>query len=291
MELKAFKVQGVRFSDQYFTEETVEWLLKSPKEPVLEALPPEAPPVERSPEQAFAEAWDDISKDPELAQALGKANYSQQKGQSEFVSAIAAPLAVEADTKLVGALKVDYATKLEDGTYVHRLNGLPILMIPSSVESAPRVSANADAVLYGLFLVVDVLSIVAAAASVKVFVQKEKVAKSLQGPLKGFLKRLFNPAAVAELKKLEEAGKKLELIRKVLGFLRGSTNLKAVLGTFLSSLSWIDKAVAVLQLIASILLLIGTGGASFAAKVISLAGAIVMFIADLVAFSRALQKG
>lgn len=291
MELKAFRVEGVRFSDQYFTEETLDWLLQSPKQPLLEAMPLEAPPVELSPEQAFDEAWKEISKDPKLAEALRKANYSQKKGRSEFVGAIAAPLAVDVDAKLGTSLKVDYVTKVEDGTYVHRLNGQPILTIPLTVESAPQVSANADAILYGLFLVVDVLSIVAAAASVKVFVQKEKVAKRLQRPLQGFLKRLFNPAAVAELKRLEAAGKKLELVRKVLGYLRGSTSLKAVVGAFLSSLSWIDKAVAILQLVASILLLIGTGGASFAARVISLAGAIALFIADLVAFIRALQKG
>jgi hypothetical protein len=151
------------------------------------------------------------------------------------------------------------------------------------------VSANADAVVYGLFLAVDVLSIIAAAASIKVFVQKEKLAKSLQRPLRGFLQRLFNPAAVKELKRLEQAGKHIELIRKVLGFLRGSTNLNSVVGTFLSSLSWIDKAVAVLQLIASILQLIGTGGASLAARILTLAGAIAMFIADLVGLVREMQ--
>jgi hypothetical protein len=133
------------------------------------------------------------------------------------------------------------------------------------------------------------LSIIAAAASIKVFVQKEKLAKSLQRPLRGFLQRLFNPAAGKELKRLEQAGKHIELIRKVLGFLRGSTNLNSVVGTFLSSLSWIDKAVAVLQLIASILLLIGTGGASLAARILTLAGAIAMFIADLVGLVREMQ--
>ncbi|MBN8771695.1 MAG: hypothetical protein J0I46_09055, partial [Thiobacillus sp.] len=59
---------------------------------------------------------------------------------------------------------------------------------------------------------------------------------------------------------------------------------------FLQSLSWIDYAVAIIQLVASVLLLIGTGGATMAAKIMQLGAAIAMFLADLVGFIRALTK-
>lgn len=77
---------------------------------------------------------------------------------------------------------------------------------------------------------------------------------------------------------------------KILGFLHGSTNLTQVITIFLESLSWIDKALAVLQLIAAVLLLVATAGASLAAKILQLAVAIGLFIADIVSFIRALEK-
>lgn len=194
------------------------------------------------------------------------------------------------DTKLADTLKVNYETRVENGNYVYLLDGERILTISGSMDSAPMVAANADAILYGCFLVIDVLGIVAAAASVSVAVQKSKMAKSLQGPLGGFFKKVMNPTAVRELKRLEQLGEKLELIEKVLFWRRGTTNLKAVVGTFLQSLSWIDYAVAIIQLVASVLLLIGTGGATMAAKIMQLGAAIAMFLADLVGFTRALTK-
>lgn len=44
---------------------------------------------------------------------------------------------------------------------------------------------------------------------------------------------------------------------------------------------------AIIQLFAAVLLLIGTGGASRAVRVMQLAAAVGLFIADLVAFFRA----
>ena len=126
--------------------------------------------------------------------------------------------------------------------------------------------------------------------SVSVAVQKTRLAKSLQGPLGGFLKKLMNPAAVRELKRLEALGENLEMVKKVLFWLRGTTNLKTVVGAFLESLSWVDYAIAIVQLVASVLLLIGTGGASMAAKIMQLGAAVALFLADLVGFVRALGK-
>jgi hypothetical protein len=291
MALTTFRNEGIQYAADFFTEETISLMLQTPQEvPLTATADDEAAAGAATAEAAVDLAWAELADDPDVQKAIAEKKLTQAQLKTDLANAVAAPLGPKVDTRLEAALKVDYQTRLENGAYVHLLNGQPILTIPASANSAPIVSANADAIIYGCFLVIDVLSIVAAAASVHVELNKTKVAKSLQGPLGGFLKRLMNPAAVRELQRLEKAGKKLDLIKKVLFWLRGSTNLKTVVGTFLKSLSWLDYAVAVVQLVASVLLLIGTGGASLAAKVMQLAAAVALFIADLIAFIRALVK-
>ncbi|MCI0683797.1 MAG: hypothetical protein L0Y71_16960 [Gemmataceae bacterium] len=292
MGLIAFPKLGVKYSDKYFTEETIAWLLRAPKPKVsLKGLPPAAEArVAYTPESALAAAWAELAADPQFQRAIKKKGYSKDQAQADFAKAIAKPLPRTADRALGASLKIDYQTRVDDGRYVHLLNGRPILAIPTGVKAAATVSANTDVILYGCFIVIDVLSVVAAAASIKVVVRKEKLAKFLQKPLVGFFRKLTNPTAVGQLNRLTKAGKKIDVILKILGMLRGSVNLKTVVETFLKSLSWVDKAIAVLQLIGSILLLIGSAGASFAAKVVQLAGAIAFLIADIGGLISALAK-
>jgi len=288
--MRAFSGQGVLFSDQHFSEETIAWLLQSPREMRAQALPPAPKVVQNTPDSAYAAAWAEMSKDPELMKAVQQAGYSQDKGLADFSKAIAAPLSNSADMQLRASLKVDYVTTVEDGKFVHRLNGEPILSIPSNLNSAATASANAEAIMYAIFMVIDVVCIVIAAVGVSVTVQKNALAKTLQTPLQRFLRVFTTTAAAAELKQLEETGKKLEMIMKILTWLRGSTNLKDVFKLFLKSLSRIQIAIAVVQLIAAVLLMIATAGASLAAKILQLAAAIALFITDVVSFVLALQK-
>ena len=288
--MRAFSGQGVLFSDQHFSEETIAWLLQSPREMRAQALPPAPKVVQNTPDSAYAAAWAEMSKDPELMKAVQQAGYSQDKGLADFSKAIAAPLSNSADMQLRASLKVDYVTTVEDGKFVHRLNGEPILSIPSNLDSAAAASANAEAIMYAIFMVIDVVCIVIAAVGVSVTVQKNALAKTLQTPLQRFLRVFTTTAAAAELKQLEETGKKLEMIMKILTWLRGSTNLKDVFKLFLKSLSRIQIAIAVVQLIAAVLLMIATAGASLAAKILQLAAAIALFITDVVSFVLALQK-
>lgn len=291
MALTTYRNEGIQYSADFFSDDTIALMLQSPQETALaETAVDETAAGAATVDAAIATAWAEFADDPDVQKAIQQEKLSKDQLKARLESAMAAPLAPQADTQLGAMLKVNYETRMENGAYVHLLDGQPILTIEAKTPSAPMVSANADAIIYGCFLVIDVLSIIAAAASVSVAVNKTKVAKSLQGPLNGFFKRIMNPAAVRELKRLEELGKKLDLIKKVLFWLRGSTNLKTVIGTFLKSLSLLDYAVAIVQLGASVLLLIGTGGASLAAKVMQLGAAIALFIADLVAFIRALGK-
>lgn len=288
MALTTFKSVGIQYSTDFFTEDTIALMLEPPaKAPPAELV---AAPAPTSLEAAVSAAWALLGDDANVQKAIKEKKLTEGQAKAQLTTGIAAPLAATADATLDAALKVEYQTRVENGDFVHLLNGERILTIPGSVKSAPMVSANADAIMYGCFLVIDVLSIIAAAASVSVAVQKTKLAKVLQGPLGGFFKRLMNPATVRELKALEKLGKKLDLIQRVLVLLHGSTNIKTVVGAFLHSLSWLDYSIAIVQLVASVLLLIGTAGASLAAKILQLAGAVAMFIADLVGFIKALGE-
>lgn len=290
MALTTFHSTGIQYAADFFAEDTIALMLQPPQALTLEemvmgmAAPPDTP------EAAVAAAWAELADDADFQKAVSEKHFTEAQATATLVSGIAAPMGATLDTTLADTLQVNYETRIENGNYVYLLDGERILTISGGMESAPMVAANADAILYGCFLVIDVLGIVAAAASVSVAVQKSKMAKSLQGPLGGFFKKVMNPTAVRELKRLEQLGEKLELIKKVLFWLRGTTNLKTVVGTFLQSLSWIDYAVAIIQLVASVLLLIGTGGATMAAKIMQLGAAIAMFLADLVGFIRALTK-
>ena len=290
MTLTTFHNTGIQYASDFFAEDTIALMLQPPQALTLEemvmgmAAPPDTP------EAAVAAAWAEFADDADFQKAVSEKNLTEAQATATLVNGIAAPMGATLDTTLADTLKVNYEARVENGDYVYLLDGERILTISGSMDSAPLVAANADAILYGCFLVIDVLGIVAAAASVSVAVQKSKLARSLQGPLGGFFKKVMNPTAVRELKRLEQLGEKLELIKKVLFWLRGTTNLKTVVGTFLQSLSWIDYAVAIIQLVASVLLLIGTGGAAMAAKIMQLGAAIAMFLADLVGFIRALTK-
>lgn len=290
MVLTTFHNTGIQYAADFFAEDTIALMLQPPQALTLEEMVMGVAAPPDTPEAAVAAAWAEFADDADFQKAVSEKNLTEAQATATLVSGIAAPMGATLDAKLADTLKVNYETRVENGNYVYLLDGERILTISGSMDSAPMVAANADAILYGCFLVIDVLGIVAAAASVSVAVQKSKMAKSLQGPLGGFFKKVMNPTAVRELKRLEQLGEKLELIKKVLFWLRGTTNLKTVVGTFLQSLSWIDYAVAIIQLVASVLLLIGTGGATMAAKIMQLGAAIAMFLADLVGFIRALTK-
>lgn len=290
MALTTFHNTGIQYAADFFAEDTIALMLQPPQALTLEEMVMGVAAPPDTPEAAVAAAWAELADDADFQKAVSEKNLTEAQATAALVSGIATPMGATLDTTLADTLKVNYEARVENGDYVYLLDGERILTISGSMDSAPMVAANADAILYGCFLVIDVLGIVAAAASVSVAVQKSKLARSLQGPLGGFFKKVMNPTAVRELKRLEQLGEKLELIKKVLFWLRGTTNLKTVVGTFLQSLSWIDYAVAIIQLVASVLLLIGTGGAAMAAKIMQLGAAIAMFLADLVGFIRALTK-
>ena len=285
---------GIVYSSEHFTSEFIDWLVQSPTHTALllaePALADDVVLTNDTPESVFAAAWAEVSADPELAEALQQAGYTRDKGFAEFTAALARPLPDAADRQVSAALTVDYQVQEQDDAFVHSIDGEQVLAIPKSVEAAPMVSTNAQAVMYGIFIVIDVLSVIAAAASVSVMVNKARIAKSLQGPLNGFLRKLFNPAAVRKLEELAKTGKKIDLIQKVLGTLRGSVNLKTVVTTFLESMSVVEKGIAVAQLVASILALLATAGASLAAKILQLVAAVAMLVTDIITFVRAVRN-
>ncbi len=291
MPLTTFKNVGVQFSPEHFSEETIDWLLRSPKAKVLEAMPPEPAPVEPTPEAAFAAAWAECLEDADFQRAIKEKSYTEEQGRSEFAKAIAAPISPAVDTRLGTLLKVDYETRVENGTYIHLLNGERILTIPATVHAAATVSANADAIIYGGFLVVDVLMIVAASAGVYIKLPgKEAVARSVQPLLLRFFEWLCSPATMETLKPLLTNEKVIQLIFAVLRNVRGSVSLRDVLRAFLGSLSWIDRAIILVQLVAQVILVVATFGEILAIRILQLTGASLIFVGDAVLFVEALEK-
>ena len=130
------------------------------------------------------------------------------------------------------------------------------------------------------FIVVDVLSVIAAVAGVVVAYNKEVVAKALKGVL-GAFRKLFNSTTVRRMKELAKQKKFLDIIFKILAMLRGKTSLKDVVVRFASSLGAWKKALAVIQLVAAIGLAIASAGATLTASFVALSASLTILGTDI----------
>jgi hypothetical protein len=282
--MQALAGTAIEFSPDHLTDDFVKWIFEPPSMAAAEPQAPEAPAGPLDVESAYAAAWNEMSQDPEFVKESQQRGYTFEQGLAEFRRMQESPLAAGLDGAVSQDLKVDYAVSREPDAFVHQLNGAPILRIPLSVEGAALASDRAEAILYGVFIVVDVLSVVAAAAGVYVAQAKEALAKSMQGLLQRFLRLITTTEKAQRLQRLKEAGDKIGIITRVLGWLRGSVNLKDVVGAFLSKQSWWKRALMVIQFLASVALLIASAGASLAAKLVQLAASILVLLADVAFF-------
>jgi hypothetical protein len=275
---------GISYSPDHLTDDFVKWLVEPPTQPPPELPALEAPAEPVDLESAFAAAWKEMNQDPQFVKEAQDRGYTFEQGLADFRRNQAAPLAAGLDGTVSHDLTVQYTVSREPDAFVHQLSGTPFLRIPYAVEGAALLSDRAQAVMYGVFVVIDVLSVVAAAAGVYITQAKEALQKSMQGLLHRFLSLFTTTANAQKLQRLKEAGDKLGVITKVLASLRGSVNLMDVLKAFLSEQSWWKKALMVAQFAASIALLVASAGASLAAKVVQLAASIVMLLADVTFF-------
>lgn len=281
--MKTFGSTGISYSPDHFTDEFVKWLIEPPAQPPspreLPVLEVAAGPVDL--ESAFKAAWQEMSQDPAFAQRANDQEYA--KALEDFRRQQAAPLPAGLDGTVAQNLKNEYTVSREPNAFVHQLNGTPILRIPHTVEGAPLLSDRATVVIQGVVVVIDVLSVFAAAAGVY-YVRAADTVRRMQTVLDRFLNLFTTTANAQELQRLTAAGDKVGVITKVLSLLRGCGNLKDVLGAFLSSQPWWQQALMVVQLLASVALLVASAGASLAAKIVQLTASIVVLMADAALF-------
>jgi hypothetical protein len=285
---------GVKYSSDFFDEDIIELLFQPPTETDELtgtgdfAVQPDADAIDE--ETAFAMAWDEISNDPELAEALKQSGYSKEKGLSDFHAGLSKNVPASMQKQLTHNLKVDYKVVTENDAFVHYVDGEVALEIPLGLDAAPMASNNGEVALNVIFIVIDCLSIAAAIASINVHVNKSRIAKSLKNPLKKFIVKLVNTKNVRELERLSKAGESWLVLQKILSTLRGTVSLRTVVTTFFTSMSKIEKAIAVAQLLASLILMIATAGVSYAAKLAQLGAAVAMLLADVAAFVISVRK-
>ena len=288
--MKLHATNTVEYSEEFFTEEMVDWLLSPPVD--TETQPPRfgVAAGETDAAEAVDSAWEEVMQDPELAASLSDSGVSKRQVLAQLRTNLDASLTPGIDNKLAGELAVDYQVKEEDGKIVHYVDGEIAIRFPMLMAGARDSSANAEAVLNAIFIIIDCLTIAAAIASINVHVEKRRIAKSLKNPLKRFISTLLNTQNVQMLKQLQQKEKTYTLLIRVLSMARGSCNMRQVVSTFLSSMSKLEKAIAIVQFLASIGLMIGTGGTSYAAKLAQLGAAVAMLLADTAAFVIAVRK-
>lgn len=284
--MRTYGKQGVSFSEEYFTEETLSWLLQPPAEKAAPVS--EITPVEHTPESAYAAAWTAVMQEPELKQVAEEAGYTQEKGLAEFLEMLEAPLPEKIDEQMAAVLKVDYVSRVEDGKYVHRINGESILAIPTDIKDAATISLNIDAVFYGLFSLIDIFLIMCALCHVIVSPDKRTAANKLKGPLRRFLIKYSNPAYIAKLREWKTKGWYGHMMVSTLATLNDTADSKSTLETILDYLTPIQIIGIVLKVAAYILLAIASGGTALGYRLATLAAMVAFFIGDFLAFIKAL---
>jgi len=283
--MRAFGKHGVKFSDKHFSQETLEWILHPPQVVTIPARPPVVP---RTPQSAFDIGWAQMLKDPEVKKAVVQMGYTKEKGFADFSKAVATPLSDTRVKQVTDALKVDYVTKVEDGNFIHLLNGKPILSIPTDIESAAAISLNVEAIIYGIFIAIDVISVVCTICNIYVSPNKGDLVRPLTTPLKQFMLELAHPFYVAELKRLKKAGEHAKLCILVLRKLNDTADTKLVLKTILGSMSPADWIVIGALFLGTLALLIASGGTWAGANWVVLAGMLLILVADVISFIQAL---
>ncbi len=292
---------GVSYSGDHFSSEFIDLLVQSPTGMLLGAEAPAGPDTieltNDTPESAFTRAWTELTADPKFAAALESQGHNLDTALAEFNRRLAAPVPAALDHQVAGILTTTYQVRSEADGFVHYVDDKPILTIKNTVASAPLVSSHAEIALKVVFVVVDVLSVVAAIAGVVIETQKNALAKAVQPSLKQVIKGFFSRSAAQEfqglkdrLKGVKKTEETVKLIQTVLAKLRGGASLKDVVTAFLSSQSPLEIAFDIVQLLASIALILATAGSALVAKVVQLAVAIAFLVGDAIALAVALSQ-
>lgn len=278
---------GIFYSDEHFTEETIHWLFQPSVEKIFVSLKDEpVPPMTEA--EAFSHAWMEMSKDQEFVDAVQQNNYTTDKGLSDFLASVAAPVTSDIEKRVSETLKMEYEVKIQEDAFVHYVNGEKILVIPTNIDSAAAFSSTADIAIYGVAVVFDVCSMICAIIGIPL-TNKVNMLKRLQPTLNHAIAEL-NEGIAQELKALIQRQQILKVIQKVLVWLRGYVTFKDIIKAFTSSLKWWEIIIACVQFVASVVCIIATEGAALAMKILQLGAAIVILSADIGGLINAILK-
>lgn len=286
--MKAFKNQGIMYSSDYFTEETVAELFKNDERGEASAVEQEGPNLNAvfvgvtGPNTAFKNAWTEAQQDPKFKAQAKKRGYTRKIAFAEFQRTLTAPIASSLDSATAALMPSEITVQVTDDAYTHHVDGVQVLSIPKAVSGAALASKQAEVILQSIFVVIDAFFLVVAAMGVSIAVRKEAIAPKLK-TIGGKLKGMFNGLA-KEMKQLEQQEKKLEIAVKVLKGVSGvkGFSVKDTILAILSGMSWWEKSLAVVQLVAAIGLLVATGGGSVLKQMAQLGLAIAAFMTDVV---------
>lgn len=289
-ELQRHGDQGVFYSPNFLSEEFVAELFQASEvQPELTLPPPSALP-EATEEAAFAHAWTELSDDPEFVAGVRQRGYTKEQRLAHFKRAMATPVTTQAVEKVVATLSMRYEQTLEDGAFVHRIDGERILVIPQEHPSGLQASKAAGVVLYSALVVIDGVILIAATADAYITVKKGRLAPKMKGIL-GLFRRAFRSPVVKELEQLEKAKKNLQLLVKIMKLVYSvGVSLKSVVGIILKDMGlgqWFLLGAGVL---AAVLLFIASLGESIAFQVIALAALFTILCIDVVGLVRVLRS-
>jgi hypothetical protein len=288
--LENYRNEGILFSSDLFSDEAIARLAQPREDSTADGrLRGQAatPAVSAgNPEEAFAAAWAEMSADPEFRRAMEELAYTRDQGLADFQRALGTTVSAELDTRTSEAIAVHYHVAREGDALVHRAEGQPVLVIPHAHPSAHLISANAQVTLLYTFVVIDAIALIAAAAGIVIPIRKTALAPIMESELGALFKEVRSPMAV-EWQRLIKGGKTVDGISKLMAFLRGKTSLKDVVDKFCNSLDWKQKAIAAVQLLACIIALVASFGASLAWQIAALTASIAILVTDVVALVNA----
>lgn len=281
-------ILGVTYSDKYFSPETIDRFFSEDfgSAPLTSAKDSEAL-EDMSLEQVFAQEWQNATKDEFVEQALLEAGITQESAMVEFQTSLNQDLESGTDQNTKDNMKILLQMSEEDGSYIYTVDGEPVLTIPVTHEGALMARDNTKVAFRAAFVFFDAIMLIAAAINVKCYYDRQKLEKA------GFFKRLLNrirPSHISQLRKIADYEKGAEKALFIARILRGFPGIKQIIMEMFSGMKKWEKALSLLNLTASIALLCASGGASLAAKIVSLTASFAVFTGDIVLLIAALNE-
>jgi hypothetical protein len=232
-----------------------------------------APDADASSQSLHEEAWNRMLKDPDFASAIKAQGLTMDEAHAKWQAALAGPAG--AATKMP-----DYTvTQTSDGAYVHHVDGQPVLRIEPTTPNAARQSQKIELLEQGAIVAIDTIILILAAIGVNVAMSPETKLATKTTIIKNSAGQIIGKLDMFE--EIANTTSKTDKAMKVARWLRSWPNFLDVVKEMFTEMSWWEKALIFVNLLASIALMLVTGGASLLAKIAALAFAAVVLLTDV----------